>query len=212
MLLDRNCPKCAEPRALDDFRKHPITLVPRGNCRECEREYQRSRYAANPERGRDRAARSMRKLRSDPTRHASHLDKQRIYYHAKAKHREKEYHQAIKATQPWEWRARNLRRNINVGITVDWLRSKWDDQNGHCSLTGRELDIRTFHVDHIVPASRGGSDDLSNLRLLSPEANASKHGLKDEEFIALCADVVAKAQIPEMIARRIKQALESEEE
>lgn len=209
MPLDRKCPKCAEGRSEDDFRKHPLTGVPRGNCRQCERKYQRSWYAANPERGRAKAAQSMSKLRSDPTRHAGHLNKQRAYYHAKAKHREKEYHQTIRATRPWEWRARNLRRNINIGITVEWLHGKWDDQAGLCVLTGRALDVHTFEVDHILPASRGGSDDLINLRLLSPEANASKHGLTDEEFVELCADVVAKAQIPEMIARRIKQVLEA---
>lgn len=198
----QTCKVCGEEKDVSSFRL-TVSGNPRGRCRDCEKAYQRQHYWKNPEHGRAKASRSMKKLRRDPERRDAHLEKQRAYYHAKAKHREREYYRNMRERFPWEWRARNLRRNINVGITAQWLHERFDEQRGTCPLTGRPIDVATFHVDHIIPTSRGGSDDLTNLRLVCPEANCAKQGLTDEEFVALCADVIAKAQIPELIARRL---------
>lgn len=63
-----------------------------------------------------------------------------------------------------------------------------------CELTGRIIDIEntsSWHLDHIVPFSRGGSNTLDNCRIVCKEANVAKSDLLDEEFIQLCKDVLA---------------------
>jgi 5-methylcytosine-specific restriction endonuclease McrA len=190
---------------LDDFRFRKSRQQYNAKCRECEAAYQRKHYAANIERGRAKAAKSLRKLLADPAKRGPHLEKRRAYYHTKAKHTERAYYERLRASDPWAWRVRNMRRNINPQITIEWLRLLWEAQGGRCALTDRELDIRTAELDHIVPRCKNGSDELENLRLLAPEANAAKGGMTDAELIQLCREVLAK-QIPELIGRAILQA------
>lgn len=46
-------------------------------------------------------------------------------------------------------------------------------QRHHCACCGVKL--ATYHVDHIVPLSRGGSNDKANLQILCAPCNLSKH-------------------------------------
>lgn len=45
-------------------------------------------------------------------------------------------------------------------------------QNGRCNTCSGEL--RKYHIDHIIPVSRGGHTNPSNLQLLCPTCNLSK--------------------------------------
>jgi hypothetical protein len=65
----------------------------------------------------------------------------------------------------------------------------WKKQRGRCALTGRRLD-RTAQVDHVLSRARGGGDSIENLRWLCKEANLARRELSDEEFLALCGDVM----------------------
>ena len=155
-----------------------------------------------PEAKRLAVSKYMKTLRQDPERLESHNVKRRAYYHTKGKHGERAYYDRIRENDPWGWRVRNLRRNISPEITLEWLRQTWECQSGKCLLSGRELDIRTAEMDHITPRSRGGTNDLTNLRLLSPEANQAKGGMTDEELIALCRAILAAEQSPTGAAAR----------
>lgn len=73
--------------------------------------------------------------------------------------------------------------------TYKELAALWKKQRGRCALTGRRLD-RTADLDHILPKTRGGGDQISNLRWLSREVNMVKRNLTDDEFFALCGDVM----------------------
>ncbi len=52
-------------------------------------------------------------------------------------------------------------------------------QNKKCALTGEPLDINDMQVDHIYPASKGGTNTLINLQAVSSRANRDK----SDEFI-----------------------------
>ena len=58
-----------------------------------------------------------------------------------------------------------------------------------CPLTGRLLTGETMSVDHKVSLSKGGSNDLSNLRFVHVDANYAKRILSEEEFLKMCMDV-----------------------
>lgn len=61
-----------------------------------------------------------------------------------------------------------------------------------CYLTGRSIDITTddFELDHIIPVSKGGPCELSNMGITCPEANRSKTDLTLDEYLALCKEVL----------------------
>lgn len=65
----------------------------------------------------------------------------------------------------------------------------WKAQRGRCALTGRRLD-RTAQLDHKTAKARAGQDHIENLQWLCEEANLAKRALSDEQFIALCGDVM----------------------
>ena len=62
-----------------------------------------------------------------------------------------------------------------------------------CYLTGDSIDLsdpRSYEFDHVVPKSRGGSNDLDNLGITTKEANRLKGSLTVEELLDLCEKVL----------------------
>jgi len=65
------------------------------------------------------------------------------------------------------------------------LMFQWKKQRGLCALTKEKLN-RTAQVDHIIPASRGGTDHSDNLQWLCPRANQIKLDMTLRELKAYC--------------------------
>ena len=65
--------------------------------------------------------------------------------------------------------------------------------NPKCYLTGKKIDINdgsSYHLDHIIPTSRGGTNDLDNLNICLAEANMAKGQLMLDEFYELIEDIL----------------------
>ena len=65
--------------------------------------------------------------------------------------------------------------------------------NTTCYLTGRAINLRephTYHFDHKVPVSRGGSSGIDNLGIAYRDANIAKSDMMIEDFICLCKEVL----------------------
>jgi hypothetical protein len=63
-----------------------------------------------------------------------------------------------------------------------------------CYLTGRSIsldDSRSYHLDHIIPKSRGGDNSLENCEIACREANQAKNDMSYNDFVQLCREVVA---------------------
>ncbi len=68
-----------------------------------------------------------------------------------------------------------------------------ESQGYLCALSGRPLEPATAGVDHVVPVSRGGSHDIENVQVIHRDVNQAKSTMTNEEFIAMCREVVAWA-------------------
>lgn len=65
--------------------------------------------------------------------------------------------------------------------------------NPTCYLTGRPIDLldgKSYHLDHIIPKNRGGSNTLDNCNIACRDANQAKGNLLHSEFIVLCEEVL----------------------
>lgn len=81
---------------------------------------------------------------------------------------------------------RSMRLRQSGKATPSELSKKWKRQRGRCALTGVKLN-RSAELDHITPKSRGGGDNIQNLRWVTKGINRIKRDLMDSEFFELCA-------------------------
>ena len=59
-------------------------------------------------------------------------------------------------------------------------------QNYKCALTGDEISfLMDIELDHVTPITRGGRNELSNVRWVTKEANRLKQNLTDKELKVL---------------------------
>lgn len=84
------------------------------------------------------------------------------------------------------------KRTKRRGDWVDHGKAEWLDlviaQKCRCALTGERLTVENVSVDHIVPVSKGGTNELDNLQLLTKKVNLIKRDCED--FIILCKRVL----------------------
>ena len=81
---------------------------------------------------------------------------------------------------PWFW-AEKLRRN-DVACPPTFFAQKYvEDPN--CRYCREPLKPTEVHVDHMIPRSRGGSDEIENLVVCCADCNRLKHTRTAEEFI-----------------------------
>jgi 5-methylcytosine-specific restriction endonuclease McrA len=62
-------------------------------------------------------------------------------------------------------------------------------QSYRCALTGKILTPEDAELDHKIPLSKGGTNQLGNLQWIAKEINKAKGSMTNEEFIAMCKRV-----------------------
>jgi len=85
------------------------------------------------------------------------------------------YHRTYYSENRLRWRVYKLRRRAAGGreISTATIAEIVSSQNGLCG--GCRLPLGgSFHIDHRVPLSRGGTGDRSNLQAMHPRCNLSK--------------------------------------
>lgn len=85
-----------------------------------------------------------------------------------------------------------LVNNINVSYTYQDVLDKIGP-NPRCYLTGELIDLskpHTYNFDHIIPVSKGGTNDLSNLAICTKDANIAKSNLSLDELKSLCKKIL----------------------
>lgn len=93
----------------------------------------------------------------------------------------------------WKSRTHTKVNNISQNYTTKDVLEKFGD-NPVCYLTGTPIDLNkpeTYQFDHIIPASKGGTNDLSNLGICIRAANYAKNDLDLEELYILCENILS---------------------
>lgn len=70
-------------------------------------------------------------------------------------------------------RKRNLKETSDGSITGNAIRGLFVGQNGLCSHCHTDIHI-DYHIDHIIPISKGGEHKIENIQLLCPTCNLRK--------------------------------------
>lgn len=86
------------------------------------------------------------------------------------------------------------RNQAGITASASELLELYIKQGKRCSYTGvRLIPGVNMSIDHIVPASRGGPGDISNLQWVTKQVNRMKTDLSDEEFVAMCQTIAERA-------------------
>lgn len=87
--------------------------------------------------------------------------------------------------------------DMQIMFTPQDLIDKIGD-NPTCYLTGRKIDLsdsKSYHLDHIVPRSKGGDNTLENCGIACKIANMSKTDMTYEEYVNLCREIIKHYEI-----------------
>jgi len=122
--------------------------------------------------------------------------KSREYYHNNKEHKKrvsrewkqrnkewvKQYaKQWVDKNRTYKYYANSCRRDQRRGAEGNYTQNDIDRlitlQKEKCATCHKSLSGRNFHIDHITPITKGGSNWPSNLQLLCPACNISKHNL-----------------------------------
>lgn len=163
-------------------------------CIDCHRAYSRNRHRQLMET--DSSYKSQRKhydqeAKSDPVRMESRRAAERIRYHFRYDN-DPEYKSRIKQKNAGSYckgmidpdyrarrkassnRRRALIKTASGSHTEKDILNQHRVQKGLCWWCGCELSARNYHADHLIPLSRGGSNDSRNIVISCPRCNLSK--------------------------------------
>lgn len=85
-------------------------------------------------------------------------------------------------------RTQRIKRNrATTKDLLDLIKS----QEYRCQLSGVFIEPHTSALDHKIPISSGGTDEVANLQWVSYEVNRAKGSMSQEDFITMCKRVAS---------------------
>ena len=178
-LKYKTCTKCKRRKSFEAFNKSKRGRHGLNNyCRECDSVNKKKWYLANKVRA---LAKAERWRTDNPERYLEIQKAHKIKY----KEQYSEYYK--------DWASRNrdkvnlkkhryyARRRQQLGeVSPDIVDRLLVEQSGRCLYCNREL--QEYHLEHMIPVSRGGMHDDINLCLSCPSCNYRKKDKTAEEF------------------------------
>jgi 5-methylcytosine-specific restriction endonuclease McrA len=209
---NRNCTKCVRLWKLEYRRKNPgesaryrsknreALLAREAVNRELKREPERERFrkfrAENRKRLNLKAAerrknnpkqfheREKRRRLADPEQ----FRQQRRRYHAKNREKILKRKSVYWKKNREKWRLYRANRraracgDVRDKLTEDDIAAMLASQKHRCVYCKANLKLKKWHIDHIEPISRGGTNSKNNLQILCAPCNLSKHAKDPVEF------------------------------
>lgn len=163
----KRCPKCGEykPSTSAYFHRDKNSKDNYAHaCKTCEAAYHHQWYLTHKNQAREKSKNWRKEHREQ--------DRQRA----------RSYHQNHKAE--YKVRTQNYRARKYAAEGThdnDDIIAQLNRQKRRCYYCGKHLKDK-YHADHVIPLSRGGSDDLSNLVITCPQCNHSKNDRLPSEW------------------------------
>lgn len=190
----KRCTKCNIEKPTSEFSKDKQKKDGlRSSCKACKKAYDKAyvennkekKYASNkawnetnPNYKAAYDKKRRKKLRDEINR------KKREYYHNGGKEVEKAWRKLNnEKVNEYARNAKSKRRELEKSSTITYSKfSKWTKtQPKVCKYCGEDCSSN-YHVDHVIPLSKGGKHDLSNLTIACQTCNISKGNKSLEEW------------------------------
>lgn len=121
------------------------------------------------------AAKRYLAIKSDPVKYQQ--------YRENAKRKQSEWYQKNKCYFKSKWHERRSRIKGNGGThTSSDIQEILESQKHKCVACGVSIKSKR-HIDHIIPLSKGGTNDKANIQLLCPCCNISKNDKHPIDFM-----------------------------
>lgn len=153
-------------------------------CKACTKEYYKA-YSALPE-VRQRIQEHEKEDRANPEfqkRRKERRDLPDVKAH-KQKYN-KEYRSTPESRERYKALEQNRRarkRAVGGTHTHEQIREQYDRQKSKCYYCIKKIAWGKHHIDHVIPLSRGGSNDISNLVIACQKCNLTKHNRLPHEW------------------------------
>ena len=165
------CASCNEVLHFSDFHKDKSKRDGLCSyCKECKKSKDKDHYRKNPEK-KKASVKDYMKRTGEYYRYKPYNPKYYSSDKSKAKKRARDLKRRVR-----------IKNNGNFEITSDVIKDILDVSNGRCNYCGQDCK-GSYHIDHIMPVSRGGGNNRENLCLSCPNCNWSKNDKTAEEFI-----------------------------
>lgn len=166
MFAGINCPECAKARTARWY------LANYDRAKATQEKYRLN----NKEKIRLKTARWVAK---NPDKVKASKEKRKVKIYADVKKWRKENPEAVRLFS----QNRRARKKAAVGKLSKGLTAKlFELQKGKCPCCGKLLE-RDFHLDHIMPLIRGGSNTDDNMQLLKSTCNHQKNAKHPIDFM-----------------------------
>ena len=169
--LGKVCTCCHVWKVLDAFNRKKTANDGRDwQCKECKYEKHRRYWQKHPEANKEKSRRAYAKQRD------------------KWRERHKEYFLAHQDEMSENHRVVNASRKATQmgaegSFTVEEFRALCEAKDWRCSYCGTKLTRRTVTVDHIVPITRMGHNDIVNIAPCCGLCNRRKRDRTPEEWL-----------------------------
>lgn len=167
-------------------------------CRSCASIAAKKYYRENKERIREQGIEYRSRTKEQKAERARKYyleNRERLLAEARVKNQEpgrkkrrSEYRKGYNAANREKTKSYKLTRRARIWgsegtVSPSDIQSLYAAQEGRCAYCGVEVG-ESYHVDHIVPLSRGGGNGPDNLAIACPPCNLSKHNKLLEEWKA----------------------------
>lgn len=191
----RVCEKCAKPKPATLEYFHSAVESPSGlrnDCALCNTARVKDYYQEN----REVIIRKVVEYNRDNPARKAYMDEYLPEWHKRNPNytRERARKRRNRLRQvPEHWADEQLKRRVEASrrraaktmaggdCTPKELQQMYEDQGGLCAYCEIPL-FGTYHADHMLPLSRGGSSDWTNIALTCPQCNIRKSAKTAEEF------------------------------